>query len=151
MGNRVSQTIRRLIEERSLTRIRVDKDRIIKEMKGASYDLERAKKSLNDRDFKWTTIQAYYAMFHAARALLYSRGYREKSHRALLTAIRELFLRSGELNSELIEDLRNAMDLREEADYGMTFSEAGAEEVVETAGDFIQRTEELLKINERPT
>jgi uncharacterized protein (UPF0332 family) len=85
-------------------------------------------------------------MFHSARALLYSQGYREKSHRALLTAIREVFLRSGELGNDLIEDLSNAMDLREEADYGMTFSETGAEEVVEKARNFMQRVKEILKI-----
>jgi len=132
--------------ERKLARIRINRSLILKEMQGASYDLERARKSLGDGDFKWATVQAYYAMFHSARALLYSRGYREKSHRALLTAIRELFLRSGELDNNLIEDLSNAMDLREEADYGMTFSETGANEVVEKAENFIQRARQILKI-----
>ena len=146
MGDRVSQRIRRLMGERKLARIRINRSLILKEMQGASYDLERARKSLGDGDFKWATVQAYYAMFHSARALLYSRGYREKSHRALLTAIRELFLRSGELDNDLIEDLSNAMDLREEADYGMTFSETGANEVVEKAENFIQRARQILKI-----
>ena len=146
MGDRVSQRIRRLMGERKLARIRINRSLILKEMQGASYDLERARKSLGDGDFKWATVQAYYAMFHSARALLYSRGYREKSHRALLTAIRELFLRSGELDNNLIEDLSNAMDLREEADYGMTFSETGANEVVEKAENFIQRARQILKI-----
>ena len=146
MGDRVSLRIRRLLDERRLVRIRVNRNLIVKEMQGANYDLERARESLEDGDFKWATVQAYYAMFHSARALLYSQGYREKSHRALLTAIREIFLRSGELGNDLIEDLSNAMDLREEADYGMTFSETGAEEVVEKARNFMQRVKEILKI-----
>jgi len=133
MGEGVSPRIRRLIEERKLTRIRINRNLILKEIKGAIHDLEKARKSLSDGDFKWATVQAYYAMFHSARALRYSRGYREKSHRALLTAIRELFSRSGELDHELVEDLGNAMDMREEADYGMVFSETGAEEGVENA------------------
>jgi len=99
---------------------------------------------MEDGDFKWATVQAYYAMFHSARALLYSQGYREKSHRALLTALREIFP-SGELGNELFEDFSNAMDLREEADYGMTFSETGAEEVVEKARNFIQRVKKILE------
>jgi uncharacterized protein (UPF0332 family) len=146
VGDRVSLRIRRLLDERRLVRIRVNRNLIVKEMQGANYDLERARESLEDGDFKWATVQAYYAMFHSARALLYSQGYREKSHRALLTAIREIFLRSGELGNDLIEDLSNAMDLREEADYGMTFSETGAEEVVEKARNFMQRVKEILKI-----
>jgi len=87
-------------------------------------------------------------MFHAARALLCSQGYREKSHRALLTAVRELFLRGGELDNELIEYLSDAMDLREAADYGMVFSETGAGEVVEKARIFIQRVKEILQTRE---
>lgn len=146
MGDRVSLRIRRLLDERRLVRIRVNRNLIVKEMQGANYDLERARESLEEEDFKWATVQAYYAMFHSARALLYSQGYREKSHRALLTAIREIFLRSGELGNDLIEDFSNAMDLREEADYGMTFSETGAEEVVEKARNFMQRVKEILKI-----
>ena len=147
MGDRVSPKIRRLLDERRLVRARVSRSLIVKEMQGASYDLERAQASLGDRDFKWATVQAYYAMFHSARALLYSRGYREKSHRALLTAIRELFSGTGELNNDLIGDLSNAMDLREEADYGMVFSETGADEVVEKAGSFVQRVKEILEIS----
>ncbi len=146
MGDRVSPRIRRLLDERRLVRIRADRNLIAKEIQGADYDLDRARESLEDKDFKWATVQAYYAMFHSARALLYSQGYREKSHRALLTAIREIFLRSGELGSDLVEDLSNAMDLREEADYGMTFSETGADEIVEKAEKFIQRVKEILKI-----
>jgi uncharacterized protein (UPF0332 family) len=146
VGDRVSLRIRRLLDERRLVRIRVNRNLIVKEMQGANYDLERARESLEEEDFKWATVQAYYAMFHSARALLYSQGYREKSHRALLTAIREIFLRSGELGNDLIEDFSNAMDLREEADYGMTFSETGAEEVVEKARNFMQRVKEILKI-----
>jgi len=146
VGDRVSPRIKRLLDERRLVRTRTNRNRIVKEMQGASYDLGRARESLGDGDFKWATIQAYYAMFHSARALLYSRGYREKSHRALLAAMKELFLRSGELAHQLIEDLSNAMDLREEADYGMIFSETGALEVVEKAKNFIQRVKEILEI-----
>jgi len=32
----------------------------------------------------------YYSMFHSARALPYSKGFREKIHRAILAAPREL-------------------------------------------------------------
>jgi len=145
MGERLSPEIWRLLEERRLVRSRVRRGMIIKELQGARYDLERAHKSLKDKDYKWATVQAYYSMFHAARALLYSRGFREKSHRALLTALRELFVRSGQLDLEYHDDLRNAMDLREEADYGMVFSEEGAKEVVEKAKKFLDKTETILQ------
>ena len=145
MGERLSHEMRRLLEERRLVRSRIRRGMILEELKGARYDLERSCKSLKDKDYKWATVQAYYSMFHAARALIYSRGFREKSHRALLTALRELFVRSGELDREYHDDLRNAMDLREEADYSIAFSEEGAKEVVEKAKKFLDKTETILQ------
>lgn len=49
-----------------------------KELSTAKKDLCEAKGSLKREEYKWATIQAYYSMFHSARALLYSRNYREK-------------------------------------------------------------------------
>mgnify|MGYP001085034910 CR=1 FL=1 len=91
MGTRVSFKFKQLLRERRLTKIKPDRKLVLKEMKGAESDLETARKSLQDRNFKWATIQGYYSIFHAARALLYSKGFREKSHYALFVAIRELF------------------------------------------------------------
>jgi uncharacterized protein (UPF0332 family) len=108
--------MKRLLDERKLLKIEPDMELVLKEMDGSRYDMGRARKSLADGDFKWATVQAYYAMFHLTRALLYSRGYREKSHRALLLAVRELFVKSGELEEKFIHSFEDAMDLREEAD-----------------------------------
>ncbi|MEM3626675.1 MAG: HEPN domain-containing protein [Candidatus Bathyarchaeia archaeon] len=103
-------TFKRFIEERRLVKIAVDRKLVLKEIEGAVYDLEEAKDSLSRRRFKWATIQGYYSMFHAARALIYSRGFREKSHYALLVALKELF--KNQLESELIQNFEEAMSLR---------------------------------------
>ena len=60
------------------------------ELDAARKDLEWAQHSLVERNEKWATIQAYYAIFHAARALLFAKGYREKSHFCLKAAIQTL-------------------------------------------------------------
>jgi len=138
--------IKRLLEERKLLKIEPDMELVLKEIEGSKYDIGRARKSLADGDFKWATVQAYYAMFHLARALLYSRGYREKSHRALLLAVRELFVKRGELEEKFIRSFEDAMDLREEADYGLEFSESGAERVIGDAEDFLSKVEQILKL-----
>lgn len=116
-----------------------------KEYGGAKYDLQRATASLKEGDFKWATIKAYYSMFHAARALLYSAGYRERSHAALVTALRELYVKPGLLTEGALNDLENAMDLREEADYALTFSEEGARRVVKDAEQFLGTIRNVLK------
>jgi len=87
----MSSELKRLLSERKLLRIKADGKLVLKEIQGADYDLEKASRSLSSGDAKWAIVQAYYAMFHAARALLFSKNLREKSHRALLAALRELF------------------------------------------------------------
>lgn len=64
----------------------------LKEFEGAGRDvveaeLRAAREDLADAEFlamhdmpKRTTITAYYAMFHAARAAIMAKGYVEKSH-----------------------------------------------------------------------
>jgi len=75
---------------------------------------------------------------------LYSKGFREKSHYALLIAIKELF--RNELNLSLIQGFEDAMHLREAADYGLTFSKEGAFDVIETAQKFLFEAKKLLGI-----
>ncbi|MEM2982584.1 MAG: hypothetical protein QXH17_05410, partial [Candidatus Bathyarchaeia archaeon] len=67
----------------------------------------------------------------------------EKSHYALLVALRNLFIK--DLGTKLIEDFEGAMSLRQEADYGLTFSEAGAKETIEAAEIFLKKAKEILK------
>ena len=69
MGTRVSFKFRQLLEERRLVRIKPDRKLVLKEIEGAKSDLETARKSLQDGNFKWAIIQGYYSIFHAARAL----------------------------------------------------------------------------------
>ena len=144
MGNDLSPELRKLLEDRKLTRIRKDRELVLKEIAAARSDLNDAKESLERNKFKWTTIQGYYSMFHSARALLFERGYREKSHYALLVAIRELY--PDDIEHSLIREFEHGMYLRQEADYGLKFSESGALDVIETAEKLLKRAKAILKI-----
>ena len=84
-------------------------------------------------------------MYHAARALVYSQGYRERSHYCLLVALQELFVERGKLALDFVESFRNAMRLRETADYRSDFSEEGARLVTESAERLLKRAEDVLK------
>ena len=135
---------RRFVEEGKLTRIGIDRRLTLKEVEGAVSDLEEAKDSLLRKKFKWATVQGYYSMFHSARALVYSKGFREKSHYALFVALRELF--RNQLEFEIIQNFEEAMSLREEADYGLVFSEEGATSIVDNAEKFLNKVKEILHI-----
>jgi uncharacterized protein (UPF0332 family) len=118
---------------------------INKELRSAKYDLARAKNSLQDDDAKWATIQGYYTMFHCARALIFHQDYGEKSHRCLLAALQELFVDRREMPVQYLENLREAMDLREDADYGFIYSKESANSIIHDAQDFYNFTKRYLK------
>lgn len=116
-----------------------------KELKLAKEDLKIALKSFNEENYRWSIVQAYYSMFHSARALLYSRKYREKSHYCLIEAIRTLFCETGKLDISLVESLLEAKNLREAADYYGDFSEINCRKLVKNAERLMKTAEEILK------
>lgn len=119
-----------------------------KELSSAESDLEDAKMGFSNKRYKWSTIQAYYTMFHAARALIYSRNYREKSHHCLAVALRALFVEDGILETQMLRDFINAMNLREAADYESEFSDEGAKAIITSAEKFIKRSSAILGYKE---
>jgi uncharacterized protein (UPF0332 family) len=137
VAERLSLQFRRLLEERKLQRIQPKNDIIKKEIASAEYDLSKSKNSCEDHDYKWTIVQAYYCMFHAARALIYSKGYREQSHRACLVALKEFFL--DPLGEERINDFGEAMNLRESADHGSAYTDEDAKDLVGKAEGFLKK------------
>ena len=116
-----------------------------KEMDNAKSDLETALDSLKRKNHKWATIQAYYSMFHTARALIFSKGYRERSHYCLIVAIKALFVSEKLLDIRLVEALQMAKTLRENADYDSEFSESSAETLVGKAQEFLKKAEKILQ------
>ena len=144
----MNQEFRQCIENKKIIPFATGKKLVNKELSVAQSDLSEAKEGYENERYKWSTVQAYYAMFHAARALVYSKDYREKSHYYLAVALRALFVDEGKLDAQSVRDLLNAMNLRESADYDAEFSQAGAKAVIESADKFIQKVIEILGIIE---
>lgn len=141
----MSLAFNKCIERRSLVKTNIDVDIIKNEIKSAEYDLEKAKISLKQKDFKWSIIKAYYTIFHSAKALVYKKGYKEKSHYCLLVAVKHLYCGSGELDPIFSQMFEDAMSSREEADYEFKFSEATSEIVVKDAEKFLDKTKTILQ------
>lgn len=118
---------------------------VSKELKSSKDDLTAGEASFADGNFKWATIQAYYSMFHAARALVYSKGYRERSHYCLIVALKVFFAAEGLLDIRLIEAIQIAKTLRENADYDNEFTKEGAQDLLEKAGELLERAKRTLK------
>jgi uncharacterized protein (UPF0332 family) len=134
----------RCLDRRWLVKMPEARYLMTKELKVALDDLAEAEGGYQRGGYKWSTVQSYYAMFHATRALLYSLEYREKSHYCLSIAMRHLFASQGVLDERLIDDMDDARALREDADYRAEFSAAGARHNLNAARNLIARVNELL-------
>ena len=140
----MNQDFKQCLENKKILPFERGRELVKKELSIGESDLLDAKAGFQEKRYKWSTIQAYYAMFHATRALVYSKGYREKSHYCLSVALRALFVEEGKLDAQAGRDFLNAMNLREAADYEAEFSEAGATAVITAAEKFIGKAKSLL-------
>ncbi len=116
-----------------------------KDLARGTKNLGVARDSLARGDCEWATAQAYYAAFLAARAMLLARGYRESgSHVCLWTAVRALFVPTGEVPATLIDRAALAKRLREDANYEGIFSQAGAESAIRTAEELVAAARRIM-------
>ena len=122
----------------------INEEMIRKELEVGKKDFNSAHISYEFGNFKWATIQAYYAIFHAARALIYKSGYREESHAALKLAIKELYINNNKLPRSVYDTLERGMELREMADYKESFSQRGAENLIELVKQAIADIEKAI-------
>lgn len=136
--------IKELLKKKYLSKVPIDKELVEKELKEAKYDLERAKVAVEQNDFKWAIIKAYYAMFHSARALLFSIGLKERRHFAVAIVLEKLS-KDGKLESRYVDDFRAAMACREDADYRYGYSVETANYIVELAEEFLSRMKKLIR------
>jgi len=92
----VNQEFKQCLENKKIIPFARGKNLVKKELSVAKGDLSDAKAGYENERYKWSTIQAYYAMFHAARALIYSQGYREKSHYCYVAPVGAISSMPGE-------------------------------------------------------
>jgi uncharacterized protein (UPF0332 family) len=100
----MNQDFKQCLENKKIITFPRGEELVRKELSIAQSDLSDAKAGFDNQRYKWSTIQAYYAMFHAARGLIYSRGYREKSHYYLAVALRALFVDENLLEVQIVRD-----------------------------------------------
>jgi uncharacterized protein (UPF0332 family) len=132
------------LKNRQIIKVRPSHEMITKEIESAKYDLQSAEESFLKKDYKWSSIQAYYSMFHAIKALVLQKGFREKSHYCLLVALRKLYVETEELDSKLADDFELSMTFRKEADYAFIYDEESAEIALQYAATILEKIETLM-------
>jgi uncharacterized protein (UPF0332 family) len=143
----MNQDFKNCLDKKSLYMSEDARALAARELKSAIDDLTDAKFSLSKGRYKWATIQAYYAMFHAARSMLYSRGYRERSHHCVVIGIEHLFGSEKLIDMKWVRALKNSMSLREDADYTDEYSKEGAEASISNAEGFLKEAIRILEVN----
>jgi hypothetical protein len=90
--------------------------------------------------------RAYFAVFHAAEALLFSVGLEARTHHGVAALVGEHFVKPGSLSSEMGRLLSRMQRDREDADYlaGAVFTETEAREMIAKAERFLAEIERLL-------
>lgn len=134
------------LKRRKITEFERVNGLVQKELDQGKGDLATAKESFDRGGYKWAIIQSYFSMFHSARAMLYSKGYRERSHYCLIVAMRALFVQENLLSYALVEALQLGKTLRENADYYGEFTQDSAEQMIEDAVEFLRVAKKLISI-----
>jgi uncharacterized protein (UPF0332 family) len=110
--------------------------------------LEQANECLQDAEvliqhqrFVAAVNRIYYAMFHAATAVLIERKIERNSHKGVISAFGEILVKPGYAKAELYQYFREAFELRQESDY-QTGIAIGVEQVIELMkrGEFFVKT-----------
>ncbi|MGH9432864.1 MAG: HEPN domain-containing protein [Terriglobia bacterium] len=91
--------------------------------------------------------RAYFAMFHAATAMLLAENMSFESHEETIGAFGRLFAKAGRVDRRFHRDLINAEDFREIADYvrNAPISAEKVSDTIRTATEFLAMAETFLE------
>lgn len=109
--------------------------------------LESAEILLKSKDYESSVSRAYYAMFYSVEALLLTEGITVSTHKGVISAFGERFIKTGIFRKEMSEELSRAFEKRQLGDYEYTFviSEDEAVEMFENGKNFVEKIVEYLE------
>ena len=113
----------------------------------AKEELQTAELLLRNADFRSSINRSYYSIFHAIRAVNALDGFDSSKHSGVISHFNQEYVKTGLFEKEVSKIIRNASELREQADYE-DFYEASQEEAVdvfEQASRFISVVEVYLR------
>jgi len=109
--------------------------------------LERADDCMKDAElllsagrYSAAVGRGYYAMFHAATAVLLKRDMRRHSHQGLISAFGQFIVKTGQVDPRFHRYISEAFDLRQESDYQplAEITEQQVNKVLDRAKEFVE-------------
>ena len=145
-------------ERKILNKQAADWQEVEGHLQKSRHNLRFIQENIKLKFFDWAITGCYYACYHAAIALIQTRGYSSKNHLATLCILIQEFYNNG-LTKEDIELLSNFLDYkdilfyvqsknkREEATYStkLLFNKQEAQDLRFKAIMFVNRVEEIIK------
>lgn len=117
------------------------------ELQRAEEELRAANLLLKEGFFFKSVVSSYYAIYHAAKALLLLKGISPRTHEGVERMFGLYYIKTGEFDIKIGKALGRLMKMREEADYypEIPFTEDEAVLAMEMAGDFLEKARQLYK------
>src|SRR3989338_3073869 len=134
------------IKGKFFRRIPPSKEKAERSIRAAQKWLEEADKNFKSKAFNSSVMSSYLVMFHAARAILFFDGFREKSHYCIARYLEEKYVKKKLLENKWVELLDHYRELRHNSQYNVNFltSKDEAKTSLQTAWQFVNRMNELL-------
>ena len=130
------------IEKRLLSKTDPDLRKAKKSISASERKIQLAKAELKSELYESCFLSAYSAMFHAARAILFKDGFKEKSHYAIYIFLSEKY--SGKIEEKYFNEFNNLRIGRHNLMYGLDEPQETSElEAIET----IKLVECFIKIS----
>ncbi|RLI75785.1 HEPN domain-containing protein [Archaeoglobales archaeon] len=116
-------------------------------LKRAEKALKSAKILFENNELEDAVSRAYYAMFHATKALLFSKNLTPKTHRGTIMLFSEL-VKEGVIEIEFADMLRKAFDMRQKGDYEVyaVFGRDEVRDLIKSAEAFVEEVKRLLGV-----
>ena len=109
--------------------------------------LRSAQLLINDGDFESAVSRVYYAMFYSVEAVLLTKNMSFSSHKGVISAFGEHFIKTGVFPKEMGRELNRAFEKRQLSDYEYTFviSAGEAGQILKSGNEFVKNIDDWLK------
>jgi len=131
------------LEKGLLSKTEPDMRKAKKSILAAERKLSLAEAELKGEIYEGCFISAYASMFHAARALLFKDGFKEKSHYAIFIYLAEKY--SGIIQEKYINEFNNMRTDRHNLMYGLDEPQETSKEEAKATTKLVKEFIEIVK------
>ena len=112
----------------------------------AKEELQTAELLMKSGSYRQSINRSYYAIFHTIRAVNALDGFDSSKHSGVIAHFNQQYVKTGVFEKEVSKIIRNASELREQADYEDFYSatQDEATSVLADAEDFIRKVGKFL-------